>query len=91
MMLAIYYRFVSNDFEYTDIVDSNVYMYCQQFNSKIVASMLSCVIGNITALDCILLWQHDDNSTNFDDDFKVVGKLLTNCYSMLSYHEVANK
>ena len=25
-------------------------MYCQQFNSKITAAILSCIIGNMTAL-----------------------------------------
>jgi len=35
-----------------------------------------------------MLWQHDDNNTNFyDDDFKIVDKLLASCYLMLSYHK----
>ena len=40
-----------NYFKYIDIGnDIYMYMYCQQFNNKIAASMLFCVVGNMTAL-----------------------------------------
>jgi len=48
------------------------------FNGKIAVSKLPCVVGNMTALCDIIM---AIGNMNFDDDdFKVVGKLLT------SYH-----
>ena len=64
MMLATCHRFIFNNFFNVEGKErkmncartlakenrSYVYLYCQHFNSKIAASMLSCVVGNMTAL-----------------------------------------
>jgi len=46
--------------------------------------MLSYIVDNMTALYNAIYY---GNSTNFDDNFKVIGKLLASCYSILSYCE----
>ena len=85
LILATCHRFVFNDFEYTDIVATcrQQYVY-QQFNNKTAASILSVLsVYDSIVWCCILLYQHDGSSTNFNDDFKVVGKLLASYYSKL--------